>query len=64
MRENGESQRNRKGKTMNFRVRMKSAMLIVIMLCVLCVNSVLARVETGISETDHWYVMEHCEKFR
>lgn len=34
---------------MNLRIRMKSAMLLLIMLCVLCVNSVLAREKGGMA---------------
>lgn len=48
----------KRGKDMNFRVRMKSAMLIIIMLCVLCVNSVLAKVDQE-TEAKKIEVREH-----
>lgn len=37
---------------MNLRIRMKSAMLLLIMLCILCVNSVLAKEEGGLAAKD------------
>lgn len=37
---------------MNLRIRMKSAMLLLIMLCILCVNSVLAKEEGALAAKD------------
>ncbi len=37
---------------MNLRIRMKSAMLLLILLCILCVTSVLAREECGLAARD------------
>lgn len=51
---------------MNHGKRMKAAMLIVIALCILCVNTVLAKVDAQKNgqEADIWYVSAENHTFR